>query len=62
MAAGLGRLGLSPVEFWAATPRELAAAFRGRLGIEAAVAPLARGELEGLMSRFPDKVAAKKEA
>jgi uncharacterized phage protein (TIGR02216 family) len=49
---GLGVLRLSPREFWAMTPRELAhaiAAVRGR-----APAPLARGELDELMRRFPD--------
>jgi len=51
MAFGLGRLRLSPADFWAMTPRELAAAF-------AAVAPPpsapGRGVLDELMERFPD--------
>ncbi len=49
---GLGVLRLSSREFWAMTPRELAhaiAAVRGR-----SPAPLARGELDELMRRFPD--------
>ena len=32
MAAGFGLLGLAPAAFWAMTPRELAAALRGRFG------------------------------
>lgn len=51
MAFGLGRLRLSPADFWAMTPRELAAAM-------AAVAPAqtapGRGVLDDLMQRFPD--------
>ena len=52
MAFGLGRLRLPPEEFWAMTPRELAAA------MAAAVAPPrsapGRGVLDELMERFPD--------
>lgn len=51
MAFGLGRLRLSPADFWTMTPRELMAAF-------AAVAPApsapGRGVLGELMERFPD--------
>lgn len=50
MAAGLGTLRLSPREFWAATPREIAAAFpaRGR-------GALPRSALDQLMQQFPDR-------
>ena len=48
MQSGLGHLRLAPGDFWALTPRELAAALgRGD-------APLARGDLETLMKEFPD--------
>ena len=54
MAAGLGRLRLPPAHFWAMTPRELAAALRGGLGL--AVRPgLGRADLARLMARFPDR-------
>lgn len=49
MAFGLGVLRLSPRDFWAATPRELAAA----LGAEPP-RPMARGDFDHLMQRFPD--------
>lgn len=52
MELGLGQLGLAPQAFWAMTPRELAAA-AGALGL--AAAPISRGELADLISRFPDK-------
>jgi uncharacterized phage protein (TIGR02216 family) len=52
MAAGLGVMRLSPRDFWAMTPREFAAACEGLFGT--AHAPLARDELDDLMSRFPD--------
>lgn len=54
MAAGLGRLRLPPPHFWAMTPRELAAALRGALGI-GLERPLARPDLARLMTRFPDR-------
>ncbi|MBU1212958.1 MAG: phage tail assembly chaperone [Alphaproteobacteria bacterium] len=54
MAAGLGLLGLPPAVFWAMTPCELAAAIRGRLGVDPSPSPLRRGDLENLMQRFPD--------
>jgi uncharacterized phage protein (TIGR02216 family) len=53
MAAGLGRLRLPPSEFWSMTPRELASALRGGLGL-ALERPMARGDLGRLMARFPD--------
>jgi uncharacterized phage protein (TIGR02216 family) len=52
MELGLGRLGRSPREFWAMTPRELEAAVAGAIGLGSA--PLSRGDLDDLMSRFPD--------
>ena len=55
MAAGLGVLRLPPAQFWSMTPRELAAALRGGLGIEPRSRPLDRASLCGLMLRFPDK-------
>ena len=55
MAFGFGRLRLSPRDFWAMTPRELAAAVEGVLG--PIPAPLDRGALEALMTRYPDRVA-----
>lgn len=55
MAAGLGGLRLPPSQFWSMTPRELAAAIRGGLGIEARPRPLDRFALRALMARFPDK-------
>jgi uncharacterized phage protein (TIGR02216 family) len=54
MAAGLGLLGLSSAAFWAMTPRELAAALRGRLGPEPEAPPSPR-ELADLMTRYPDR-------
>jgi uncharacterized phage protein (TIGR02216 family) len=53
MAAGFGLLGLSPAAFWAMTPRELAAALRGRLGPGTPTPPSAH-ELADLMNRYPD--------
>jgi uncharacterized phage protein (TIGR02216 family) len=49
---GLGVLRLSPQQFWAMTPRELAYAIeavRGRGG-----APLPRDALNEMIRRFPD--------
>lgn len=53
MAAGLGHLGLAPSEFWAMTPRELAAAMRGRFGGTTSALPR-KDDLAVLMRRFPD--------
>lgn len=53
MAFGLGVLKLSPRQFWAMTPRELAAAHAGVTG-RGAGAPLDRGALERLMALHPD--------
>ncbi len=49
MELGLGVLGLSPRDFWAATPREIAAAIALRRS-----APMDRGGLEQLIRQFPD--------
>jgi uncharacterized phage protein (TIGR02216 family) len=54
MDLGLGVLGLSPLVFWALTPRELQAALRGRLGILGGGETISRPEFEALMHRFPD--------
>jgi uncharacterized phage protein (TIGR02216 family) len=53
MAFGLGRLHLAPRDFWAMTPRELAAAAEGMGGPR--LAPPARAALEALMQRYPDQ-------
>lgn len=52
MAFGLGRLGWSPAEFWAATPREVAAALRahGSPGRD----PIGREALSLLIATYPD--------
>lgn len=52
MAFGLGRLGWPPDRFWAATPRELAAAMRA-FRPAAAAAP-DRSALDALLAAFPD--------
>lgn len=48
---GLGVLRLSPDAFWKMTPRELALAIEAVTGRSA---PLARRQLDELMTRFPD--------
>ncbi|MCB4768916.1 phage tail assembly chaperone [Ancylobacter sp. Lp-2] len=53
MAFGFGRLRLAARDFWALTPRELAAAMRAFIGPERA--PLDRAGLATLMARFPDR-------
>jgi uncharacterized phage protein (TIGR02216 family) len=53
MQLAFGRLGLSPRDFWAMTPREFAAAVRGAFG-NSPDAPLGRSQLEGLMALYPD--------
>ncbi|WP_255696597.1 rcc01693 family protein [Aurantimonas sp. HBX-1] len=52
MAAGLGHLRLAPRDFWAMTPRELAAALRPVGG--PILQPLRRAELAALIRQFPD--------
>ncbi len=54
MAVGLGVLRLAPAQFWSMTPRELAAALSGGLGIAPPPRPLQRAALRELMARFPD--------
>ncbi|MEI9900815.1 MAG: phage tail assembly chaperone [Hyphomicrobium sp.] len=54
MAMGFGVLALSPAAFWAMTPRELAAAMRGRLGPPPA-GPPSRNDLATLIARYPDR-------
>lgn len=56
MATCLGRLGWTPEAFWAATPREVAAALAGH-GMKhgQGAGRLARPGLEALMRRFPDE-------
>ena len=54
MAAGLGVLRLSPSQFWATTPNELAAAMRGLTGGLPAAQQPTRADLEALMHRYPD--------
>ena len=53
MAIGFGRLRLASRDFWAMTPRELAAAVEGAFGRTAA--PPDRAMLDRLMTRFPDR-------
>lgn len=54
IAAGLGILRLRPADFWGMTPRELALALKGASGLPARENPFRRGDLDGLMRRFPD--------
>lgn len=49
-----GRLGWPPDAFWGATPAELLTALEGLAGVDAPAAPLAGGDLQRLMERFPD--------
>ncbi|HVV42909.1 MAG TPA: rcc01693 family protein [Nitrobacter sp.] len=56
MRFGFGVLRLAPDAFWRMTPRELAHAIHAVRG--PAVVPLARGDLDGLMTRFPDMKGA----
>jgi uncharacterized phage protein (TIGR02216 family) len=52
MAFGFGQLRLPSAEFWAMTPRELAAAVEGRFGRTRE--PLDRPTLDALIARYPD--------
>jgi uncharacterized phage protein (TIGR02216 family) len=54
MAIGLGVLGLTPLVFWAMTPKELNAALSGKFGTGANLQALTRGDLTDLMRQFPD--------
>jgi uncharacterized phage protein (TIGR02216 family) len=51
MGIGFGLLRLSPRDFWAMTPRELAAAVRP---LTPRTTPPDRAAIEALMRRFPD--------
>lgn len=53
MAFGLGRLGWPPAVFWAASPREIAAALRVHQPADTATAPR-RVDLQALMAAHPD--------
>ncbi|WP_244669889.1 rcc01693 family protein [Kaistia sp. 32K] len=53
MAIGFGVLKLSSREFWALTPRELAAAIEGLTG--RTPAPMNRATFEDLSRRYPDQ-------
>jgi uncharacterized phage protein (TIGR02216 family) len=52
MQVGFGVMRLSSHEFWALTPRELAAAFEGVSG--RTTSPPARKTLETMMAQYPD--------
>ena len=54
---GLGVLRLSPAQFWAMTPRELAFAIRAVRGT--VLEPIDRIALDELMKQFPDSVETK---
>lgn len=53
MCFGMGVLRLAPTDFWAMTPRELAAA----MGVWAGPtqSPPARRALDGMLAAFPDR-------
>lgn len=53
MAFALGVVGLAPNVFWAMTPKELAAAIRGRVG-PAGLAHPTKADLDAMLARFPD--------
>ncbi len=48
---GIGMLRLSPKDFWAMTPRELALAIKAVTGT---VQPMQRQDFSDLMTRYPD--------
>lgn len=55
MALALGRLRITPRDFWALTMSELDAIVRGALARHAPSAtPLDRAALDALRARFPD--------
>jgi uncharacterized phage protein (TIGR02216 family) len=57
MGFGFAVMRLSPAEFWAMTPRELAAAMRAfGHGVHT---PPGRADLANLMNAFPDSKGAK---
>ena len=51
MRAGMNGLGLTPADFWALTPAELAL----MLGQGSGPTPLDRGRLDELMNAYPDQ-------
>lgn len=56
MAFGLGRLRWPPEQFWAATPREIAAALQAYQYMASTGAePPPRGVLARLMAAYPDR-------
>jgi uncharacterized phage protein (TIGR02216 family) len=55
MRFGFGVLRLSSHDFWALTPRELAAAFEATSGRSHGPA-IRRDDFSALMARFPDEV------
>lgn len=55
MELGLGILGLTPVVFWALTPRELECIVRGRSQHLSDAGAPSRDDLADLMSLFPDQ-------
>ena len=55
MRFGFGVLRLSSRDFWGLSPRELAAAMTALSGPQVRNPPT-RGELYGLMQRYPDEV------
>ncbi|CAH1652791.1 conserved hypothetical protein [Hyphomicrobiales bacterium] len=52
MAFGLGRLAWPPEQFWAATPREIAAALQAHRGARGIAVD--RAALDALMAAYPD--------
>jgi uncharacterized phage protein (TIGR02216 family) len=54
MAAGFGFLRLCSADFWAMTPRELAAALGAHPG-RPGRAPMPRDAFARLMTRYPDR-------
>ncbi|NYS23964.1 phage tail assembly chaperone [Rhodobacteraceae bacterium 2376] len=57
MRAGLRDLRLTPAQFWALTPLELAV----MLGFEGGAQPLTRARLEELAARYPDTAGAQQD-
>ena len=54
IALGLGLLRLSPRDFWAMTPREIALALRPYGGGDGAARPPGREAMAALMALYPD--------
>lgn len=55
MALALGRLRITPRDFWSLTMPELGALLRGLFGHDGASGPaIGRPALEALLARFPD--------